>query len=298
MKIEITLTGKKFLQILGVSLLFWASGWLLVYEFQGRGTRKKPAIREDFQLKGMSRVEALSVAKIQPTEENVIDFRSAERSLKTLLERTPDDYEARIALGEVQFSLRDFEGAISNFKKVPKTEPTYIDVAAKIGSALTLLGRAQEAIVLLEKIVSERPDNFKAQAFWAVALAQAGHFQQARVVLSTAIQLAPSPDARVRLERFLTTLPESVGGAENAEMTPEAFEQWLRKHPVVGSKVESVEIDGKRISIVVRDFPMGNMPTAMRSSFMGKVWSQLDEGISEVVFLDSVSEEVLFRDVR
>lgn len=298
MKIEITLSGKKFLQILGASLLLWALGWLLVYQFQGWGARKKPAVRGDFQLKSMDRAEALRVAKTAPQEDNLGDFRSAQKSLEILLEGTPDDYEARIALGEVQFSLRDFEGAMLNFKKIPKTDPNYIDVAAKIGSALTLVGRVQEAIVLLERIVAEKPDNFKAQAFFAVALAQAGHFQRARGVLSRALELAPSPDARDRLERFLGTIPEGGAGVQEPESNPENFEAWLRKHPVVGPKVDLVEVQGTSLSIVVKDFPMANMPPAMRSSFMAKVWNNLDQDITEVIFIDSVSKQILFQDAR
>lgn len=116
--------------------------------------------------------------------------------LQRLVRVAPDLAEGRALLATALLVERRFDEAVAQYERAVALEPTPARRAG-LGLALTLAGRPEEAVPLLERLTEEHPDHVAAWNNLGVARAAAGRFEEARAALRRALELDPD-DAQAR----------------------------------------------------------------------------------------------------
>jgi tetratricopeptide (TPR) repeat protein len=118
------------------------------------------------------------------TDLNLTSYAKA----RARLGETPD-----LLLAEANQRLRHDEAAIAEglLRKAHDQAPERGDIANALARALTMEGRYDESVALLEKLVKSEPDAVYNHRDLAVALLKTGEARQAQAVLEEALRLAP-----------------------------------------------------------------------------------------------------------
>ncbi|MCI5066337.1 tetratricopeptide repeat protein [bacterium] len=239
------------------------------------------------------------------------------QALREVLQIAGEDAEALLMLGDLSFELQGFPEALEFYERYLTQAPEDDAVRARYASALTFLGRADESQVILQKLVDRNPEDFQLRAYLTLAFAQMGNFQEMERQGERALALAPSPEAREKLEGFLKGIrkraqhgtassPPSSGavepeknGNETAQLLPELTKnagvllgEFLSKNPVAGPKIQDFAIEGDVFVVLVEDFPMQAMPPFAKEKFFSGIRQFVSE--REITSFSSLQ----FRDVR
>lgn len=228
-----------------------------------------------------------------------------------ILNKEQRDPEATIWMGDISFEQRLFQQSVEYYRRYLSIEPKDLLVKAKLASALTFLKNFKESESLLREVLASDPKNFQAAAYLGVTLAELGDIKGALEAIDTAVNIAPSAEAKERIERFKATLlappkkspsPEAAEGASarnanagkiansqtvssasvsSASVSSSAVSSssgpaaavaaYLRENQVAGPKFVSTEQEGQKIVIFMRDFPMEAMPPFAREKFVGGI---------------------------
>lgn len=315
MKVEFELSGRKIITIIIGATILWFGGWQMTRFVQGSEGRVMPkrgnisqapgfsggAFPGGDQVVDVSLEDALAMSQQNPAGLDRGRVLGAIRVLEKSVQSDPTNDQKTLALADLAFTGRDFKKAYETLGQYSGRHPEDNEVRAKMGSALTMLDRTDEAIAILKEVVKASPGDFKGNAYLAIALGKQGRGAEGREYMQTAIANAPNEEAASRLRGFLES-HESFTGAPSvssaASSSSSALDTWLHEHPVIGPKLQSLEVAGGILTITVKGFPMDKMPPAMRDSFIGKLWGKADPSITEVRFLDADTQGVLYEGKR
>jgi tetratricopeptide (TPR) repeat protein len=237
-----------------------------------------------------------------------------------ILQQEPSDPAALVMMADVSFDQRAFTKALDFYERYLKVDPDDLGARSRYASALTFLGRYDESIRELGKVLQSDPKNFPAMAYLAITYAQKGDIGTAKKIGGDALAAAPSEDARARFSSFVASLDQAeskgeVGSAdktETATLQPaevgglrkdaqvggiDGFVATLRSNPVAGPKFVRHERVGTALKLYYRDFPMSQMPPFAKDKFLGGIKSALAQNsladVTEVVFTDVGSQSVM-----
>ena len=197
------------------------------------------------------------------------------------------------------------------YERYLKLEPDNLGARARYASTLTFLGQYDKSVTELNTVLKADPKNFPAMAYLSITYAQSGDLSKAKEVGSTALNLAPSDEAKARFSAFMNTLEGGAGAQSSspargnvpvksvetigAQSGVVGFISTIRANPIAGPKF--VRYDDKRKGILrlfFRDFPMGQMPPFAKEKFFGSLRqaakaSKID-GVTSIIFIDDATE--------
>lgn len=222
------------------------------------------------------------------------------RKLTELLERIgeidPTNVESQLLLADQYFLLRNFEGAERVYAKHLGEHPDDVEVQARYASVLTFLDRFKEALRILEGVLHKNPEDFHALAYTAITYSQMGNVTSAKEFGEKALKVAPTEEARSRFSQFLEALDNQASTASSGVAS--ALEKVLSENPIAGPKFVRVEeTSGDLITAYLNDFPIGQMPPAIREKFLARIRdaAQTTDPALAVELRDSETDELLAR---
>lgn len=146
------------------------------------------------------------------------DGVGAERAFRLALERDPGNAPAQLGLGSAALRRGEIEAALASLSKAAPV----VDSAAgynRLGIALTLAGKAPEAVVAFENSHSRAADDLDIAANLALAEALAGRGEQA---LARMRGVARSENAKATHRRNLALVLALSGAGGEAKSVVEA----------------------------------------------------------------------------
>jgi tetratricopeptide (TPR) repeat protein len=160
------------------------------------------------------------------------DFASAARHAREALRVFPEYAEARFNLAVALHELGDLPNAAAEYRRLlaqpgatSHLRHREATIQRRLGQALTMLGRAGEAIEPLEAAVAIEPDSAASRASLGMALAQTGDLARARPHFEAAARLAPAePEHQINLGAALLQGGDYAGAAR-------ALEEAARRAP-------------------------------------------------------------------
>jgi tetratricopeptide (TPR) repeat protein len=200
-----------------------------------------------------------------------------------ILQKEPNDPAALVMMADVSFDQRAFTKALDFYERYLKIDSEDLGARSRYASTLTFLGRYDDSIRELDSVLKKDPKNFPAMAYLAITYAQKGDVSTAKKIGGSALQMAPSEDARARFSSFVASLDgaaaTSDGSAVNAKPAStglSGLEQSLRANPVAGPKFVKADLGAAgTLTLVYRDFPMSQMPPFAKEKFLSGVKAAL-----------------------
>jgi len=230
--------------------------------------------------------------------------------LGRILQREPNDPGALVMMADVSFDQRAFTKALDFYERYLKVEPDDLGARSRYASTLTFLGRYDDSVAELGKVLKSDPKNFPALAYLAITYAQKGEIVKAKAIGSDALKLAPSDDARARFSSFVSSLDETSVGDSKRQATAPApakqdasagiagFIEAIAANPVAGPKFAGHEQPAANLlRLKFINFPMAQMPPfAKQKFFTGLKDSLVNNNLTEIErieFVDSGSGAVM-----
>jgi tetratricopeptide (TPR) repeat protein len=225
--------------------------------------------------------------------------------LGKILKAEPNDPGALVMMADISFDQRAFTKALDFYERYLKIDPTDLGARSRYASTLTFLGRYSDSIGELNSVLQQDPKNFPAMAYLAITYAQSGDVPKAKELGNTALQLAPSDEARARFSAFVDSLDSAEKEGGVATTTPQqnrvaagsgidGFIASIKANPVAGPKFFRYELGGDGVlKLVFRSFPMSQMPPFAKEKFFGGLKAAATqnglEKISRVSFIDEAT---------
>lgn len=208
---------------------------------------------------------------------------------RQILTAKADDSESLLALADLSFDNRVFSQSATYYEKYLSLNKKDQTVRGRYASTLTFLGKFDEAITELNKIIKEDKDNFQAQAFLAITYAEKGDLKKAKDIGAIAIDIAPTDEARTRLASFL----ESLGEEKIESQKTKDINEVLKTNSVTSRKFVRSEINGEELKLYFKDFPMEAMPPFAKEKFFKTVKENSEDSVKKIIFIDSVSGKIM-----
>lgn len=324
-----SLSPRALLVVVGVTAVVLTAGWNLKSSIAGvkpTESFEEAKVRSERARMNPAITQLRQTAEAQATEPQawkalaealLVELRASEKpsstlvfetidALRKILDLQPEDPFALLNMADISLNQQVFEKAVEYYARYLAVQPTDALSRARYASALAFTGKSEQAILELEGILKDQPDNFHALAYLAVTHAQAGSVDKAREVGTRALQVAPSEEARERFNGFLASLgssasapPEVRGsggpqvqnlrGGAGADSSVNAVAEHVRNNEVAGQKFSHAELRGDTLVLVFRQFPMDKMPPFIRDKFsQGIVDAARSAGVSasRVSFVD------------
>lgn len=127
--------------------------------------------------------------------------------LRPVVEKEPDNVQARFNLALALSLSGDRPAAIEQYKKILAQQPEIYEVQLNLGQLLIDEKRYEEAIPVLERAAAKKEKESKPVYYWARALAGKEQWKEAAAQMARAVQLGP--DDAMKLE--LADLYERAG---------------------------------------------------------------------------------------
>ena len=222
----------------------------------------------------------------------------AEEALDQVMRLDPGNLEAVRTRGNLAYDGQDYAGAEKQFTRYLELDPTDPGVKTDLASALLFQGNREKAKTLYREVIATNPDFVQAHLNLGIALHADGEREAADASLRQALEHAKNPEQKAQVEKVIA-LAEGRSGESNGETAkpPSAppsnastdfqrdAEAALRRHPIVGPKIDAVEWKGPTTGVVsIRGFPMDAMPPVVRNKFK----SRMNEELSALAKRDGI----------
>lgn len=160
------------------------------------------------------------------------DFDCAIELYSDVLERHPDDREARKGRAQVLVWSTRYAEAEQDYRRILRSDP--LDVEATTGLALTLLreNRFEESERLVRGILTALPSDPEARLLLGEVMLRTDRTEEARAEFERAASLEPAnPRARLGTSRALAASGRDIEARAVDEGTAQALSQKLLGHP-------------------------------------------------------------------
>ena len=161
-------------------------------------------------------------AGLLPTKEGNAEVREA---LQKALAIDPNYAPAHARLGYLSTGENDLSGAAQHLRRALALDPTDVDVLRLSAVLLRMLGRADEALMLIESVARRDPVNPGALVNLATIQVSAGQLDAAIASFRTTLALAPSREGMHILLGY-ALLRKGDAAAALAEIEEETSDPW------------------------------------------------------------------------
>ncbi|MEP7043514.1 MAG: tetratricopeptide repeat protein [Dokdonella sp.] len=234
-----------------------------------------------------------------PLEEGYADARKAAEKALAI---DPNYAPAHALLGYVSTGENDLAGAAQHLRRALALDPTDVDVLRLSAVLLRILGRADEALMLIESVV--RRDPVSPSALFSLSQIQvcAGQLDAGIASLRTTLSLARSRDAAQAVLGF-ALVKKGDAVAALAEIEAESADAWKMialpiAYQALGHKADSDVALAALIAKYAKDAPY-NIATVyafrgeadLAFAWLDKANEYGDAGLSEIVterFFDNI----------
>ncbi len=314
---------------LAIFLVAWFSQSALVgtpptEKFAKRGTETAPSVDLDAELKRLKQAaeqnpkekkgwseyaQALAERLMSKDAPRELVFEAI-GVLRQILDIDPNDKEALLAMAEISFQQQAFQKSAEFYQKYLTLVPEDIDVRARYASSLSFVGKFDESLTELNRVLTVKPDHFHALAYSAVTYAEMSNRAKAREIGEKALLHAPNQEAKDRFAAFLGSLDKSASAtnAPTAEGTSVAFDpitetvvDYIKNNPVAGKKFLDASLHSGTLTINLDNFPMAQMPPFIKQKFVSAIRERaFPQGgpLSAVVLYDKTNAQELERMTR
>ncbi len=214
-------------------------------------------------------------------------------ALGTLLKLEPQNGEALLMMANLSFNQKVFDKSSDYFARYLEVKGEDYEARASYASTLTFLGRHEEALKEIDKVLDTHPNYFQAIAYKAITFAQMGKKSEAVALGQKALSLSPNEEAKARFAGFIDSLQKSPEIEDAASVSGEdKATTFVRSHPIAAPKFVNGTLSPDGIvTIVLKDFPMEHMPPSVKESFLAKLKaaSSGDQRIKKVRLVDAGS---------
>lgn len=241
-----------------------------------------------------------------------------------ILQREPKEPAALVMMADVSFDQKAFTKALDFYERYLLLEPDDLGARSRYASTLTFLGRYDDSVAELGKVLAREPQSFPAMAYLSITYAQKGDILKAKAIGADALKIAPSDDARARFSSFVASLENGgTGGATGTSVQPAisaqpsanvhsapsavtaspavaSFIKIVGSNPVAGPKFAGyVQPTESIIQLKFNNFPMAQMPPFAKQKFFAGLNDALAESnlsqIEQVEFVDAATGGVMER---
>jgi len=231
----------------------------------------------------------------------------AKEALDQVMRLDPANVEAVRTRGNLAYDAQDYAEAERQFTRYLELDPSDPGVKTDLASALLFQGNREKAKVLYREVIAARPDFVQAHLNLGIALHADGDREAATAALRAALEHAQTPEQRAQVEKIIALAEKRPSDADKGGAKPPASnassdfqrdaESVLRRHPIVGPKIESIEWKGPAEAVVsIRGFPMDAMPPVVRNKFKSRANQELSDlaasgGLASSLRIDLVDAE-------
>jgi tetratricopeptide (TPR) repeat protein len=231
-----------------------------------------------------------------------------------ILQKEPNDPAALVMMADVSFDQKAFTKALDFYERYLALQPDDLGARSRYASTLTFLGRYDDSVAELGKVLAREPENFPAMAYLAITYAQKGEILKAKAIGTDALRVAPSEDARARFSSFVSSLDPSTAGAQSqqapsaqpaaapvdASPAVSSFIKVVASNPVAGPKFAGYAQPAEStLQLKFNNFPMAQMPPFAKQKFFTGLKEALAQSnlsqIEQLEFVDAGSGEVMER---
>ncbi len=228
-------------------------------------------------------------------------------TLGKILKAQPNDPGALVMMADVSFDQKAFTKALDFYERYLKIDGDDLGARSRYASTLTFLGRYDDSIKELGRVLAKDPKNFPAMAYLSITYAQRGDLSKAKELAVSALSFAPSDDARARFSAFVASLDQTAPGAPSGstesgkpESGIDGFVGVVRANPVAGPKFVRADQDQPGLlKLVFNNFPMAQMPPfAKEKFFSGLKSAAAKNGLADVkalLFIDAQTGQEMER---
>jgi tetratricopeptide (TPR) repeat protein len=225
-------------------------------------------------------------------------------SYHQVLTLNSDNADALRGLSVLCLETGILDKALEYLPKYLKLRPEDIQAKTDYAYALVSAERSKEGEVVLKEILGAEPQFVPALMTLAYLRRKAGSRQEAREIALQALAASEDESIRARINSFIAEDPEA-GDSQGAVkkdtvdlLSPaQVITGYFKEHPVVSPKLERfVWKSPTKLLVYVKDFPVQDMPEAVRGSFISKAeesLSLLPESIEIVVVSVSDNKPLL-----
>lgn len=246
-------------------------------------------------------------------------------ALRQVLDIDPQDKDALLTMAEISFQQQAFAKSAEFYEKYLALAPEDIDMRARYASSLSFVGKFDQALTELNRVLTVKPDHFHGLAYSAVTYAEMGNKEKAREVGTKALSLAPSEEAKKRFENFLASLdrkqpkepehthdheghdhehaaPAAAAASGELNGAAAAVTEYIRSNPVAGKKFVGATMDSpETLRISLDNFPMSQMPPFVKDKFTSAIRERAfasGSPLATVILYDSTAQQELERLTR
>jgi tetratricopeptide (TPR) repeat protein len=227
-------------------------------------------------------------------------------ALRQILDIDPNDKDALLTMAEISFQQQAFAKSAEFYEKYLSLVPEDIDIRARYASSLSFVGKFDESLKELERVLTVKPTHFHALAYSAVTYAEMGNRAKAKEVGARALKSAPNEEAKARFSDFLESLdkPESDApkGDSHQHAAPskefdgvtQAVVDHVKGNPVAGKKFVDAKLSSPDTLVISLDnFPMSAMPPFVKQKFVNGIKEKafvVSSPLKKVVIFDSSTQ--------
>jgi tetratricopeptide (TPR) repeat protein len=241
--------------------------------------------------------------------------KGAEEALDHVVRLDPGNLEAVRTRGNLAYDAQDFAEAEKQFVRYLERDPTDPGVKTDLASVFLFEGNREKAKTLYREVIAANPDFVQAHLNLGIALHADGDREAADASLREALAHARTPEQKAQVEKVIALAERSSGETAGQDTASAAgagsnastdfqrdTETALRRHPIVGPKIQAIEWKGPAEGIVlVRGFPMDAMPPVVRDKFKSRMNEDLTalaerDGLDaplRIEIVDADSKEVM-----
>lgn len=221
-------------------------------------------------------------------------------SYKHVLEKAPDDLDSLRALGNIAYDRSQPQEAMGYYQRYLTIKPDDLGIQTDLATMLLATRQVDAALAAYEAVLRKDPNYFQAQFNLAIAYRSKGDDALALAALRRAREIAKDDETRQRVDQLLAHISgeKAAAKAPGADATLHtAVEAVFRAHPIAGSRIDRIDWSGDQAArVVLRGFPMGGMPPAVREKFVERIRSgvraaKADHQVTAALIIELVDAE-------
>jgi len=245
-------------------------------------------------------------SKKQPAQGLVLELVD---SMQHVLDLDPNDTETLLNMGNISYNFEVFDKAahfLGQYLQIAKDD---FNTRSTYASALSFLGKFEEAEKELLYVIAKEPKFFLARANLAITYALSGDKDAANKATKEAIPYAADKITIEKFEGFINQLlspKETTVNESNQQIQPSqpesdlaALESSIRSNPVAGPKFVFAKSEADTIiNLHFANFPMKAMPPFAKEKFLKGIidvikTEKLNEHYKLLRFLDHATGDVM-----